>query len=117
VKWRDQIYNTLNARHFFFYPQSRQYDVHLLTSIAALKTKDGDLYVGKVSTLSRVHHPSPLPLNKSGVAGLLLISKWKSMPHETTSKMKTEVPWALREGSIHERYENGTMTPAMRQAR
>jgi hypothetical protein len=63
-----------------------------------MKTKDNAHYVGKASTVFRVHylsHPPTDPsLTNAEVVGLLLISKGKSMPHEGTysCKMKAEVP-------------------------
>lgn len=91
-----------NLQHFrfeasFFCSESREHDANLLTSIPAMKTKDIAHYVGKASTVSRVHYlshpPIDPPLTNAQVVGLL-ISKCKSMPHEATYsyKMKAEVP-------------------------
>lgn len=79
VKWRNKIYSTLQASHLF--SQSRHNDAYLLTSIAAMKTKDIAHYVRKVFRVHSFSRPSPA---RGEVVGLFLISKFKSMPHEAT---------------------------------
>jgi hypothetical protein len=79
-----------------------------------METKDIAHYGVKDSRVFRVHNlshpPTGPPPTKGKAVGLFLISKFKSMPHKATNKIKPKVPRLLRVGGFHEGYKNGSMS-------